>query len=66
MSWKKLTDEQLQGANYALRLVHTSPRIRGGALELINGLINETTQEMSKRNGSASSENPQYGAAGER
>ena len=51
MNWEKLTDEQLQGANYALRLVHTSPRIKGGALDLINGLIDETSLELEERNG---------------
>jgi len=37
--WGKLTDEQLRGANYALRVVRTSPRIRGAALDLVDSLI---------------------------
>lgn len=30
-----LTEEQLQGADYALRLLHTSPSIKGRALEIL-------------------------------
>ncbi len=40
--WGKLTDEQLRGANYALRVVRTSPRIRGAALDLVDSLIADT------------------------
>ncbi len=47
--WDNLSLEQLQGANYALRLVATSPRIRGVALDLINDLIVDTRGEIAAR-----------------
>lgn len=49
--WKKLTNEQLQGANYALRLAVSWPGFRGAALKKLNELIGETYREMSGRNG---------------
>ncbi len=50
--WKKLTDEQLRGAEYAMRVVRTSPRIRGLALEMVDMLLEELHKEMKKRNAS--------------
>ena len=49
--FEKLNDDQLRGANWALRLVHTSPRIKGAALELIEGLIEESYEEQNRRIG---------------
>jgi hypothetical protein len=48
--WGKLTDEQMQGANYALRVIHTSPVFRGECLEIVKELLQETYLEMGKRN----------------
>lgn len=47
--YEKLTFEQLRGANWAFSLVRTSPRINGGALELIDSLIYESMEELKKR-----------------
>ena len=47
--YEKLTFEQLRGANWAFQLVRTSPRINGGALELIDSLIAESLEEIKKR-----------------
>lgn len=33
--WTKLTPEQLEGADYALRVLHSSPVFKGRALEII-------------------------------
>lgn len=49
--WQKLDDKALQGANFALRVVHTSPLVRGVALEMLRELITETYEEMQVRPG---------------
>lgn len=43
--WDKLTTEQLQGARYALSVLHTSPAVRGRALELLRQLVDEIDAE---------------------
>ena len=48
LRYEKLTHEQLQGADYALRILRTSPVIRGQALEVLDGQIAEVRDEMSK------------------
>ena len=50
-TWARMTDEQLQGANVALRLLSTSTRVRGDALELLKALIETTYEEMCRRPG---------------
>lgn len=40
-SFEQLSREQLLGADYTLRLLHTSPRFRGQALALIELLYDE-------------------------
>ena len=42
----KLNNDELRGANWALRLLHTSPRVRGEALKLLECLIAESLDEM--------------------
>lgn len=47
--YERLTEEQLLGAHYALRLVRTSPRIRGTALAMIDAQIDECERVMAAR-----------------
>jgi hypothetical protein len=47
--YERLSDEQLLGAHYALRLIRTSPRIRGSALEMLDGQIEACEAEMAAR-----------------
>jgi len=47
--WSRLNNDQLQGANFGLRVLHTSPRVRGAALELLKELIEETYDELGRR-----------------
>ncbi len=49
LRWVRLTNDQLKGANFALRVLHTSPRIQGAALVLLKDLIKETYAEMGMR-----------------
>lgn len=49
--YDKLTAEQLKGADYALRLLHTSPVFRGRALEIIvdqHAAVQERIKALSK------------------
>lgn len=45
-----LTDQQLVGANFALRVIQTSPVMRGQALALIDEFVQETEYEIDRRN----------------
>jgi hypothetical protein len=47
--WAYLSVDQLLGAEYALRLLRTSPRIRGTALELVDDLIAQAGQAIVER-----------------
>ena len=47
--WSKLTNEQLCGADYALRIAKSSPSLHGHALEHQNRLVREVKEEMLTR-----------------
>lgn len=47
--WHKLTDEQLRGADFALRVVYSSTVIRGEALAIMKGLMKGARAEMDTR-----------------
>jgi hypothetical protein len=47
--WKKLNLDELLGADYALRMIRTSPLLRGEALKLSEELINEVRMEINSR-----------------
>lgn len=47
--WNTLTEEQLQGADYSLRILRTSVLIRGQALALVDELILDIRDEMRDR-----------------
>lgn len=44
--WADKTMEQLRGADYALRVLHTSTIIRGQAIEVVEELIGQVRAEM--------------------
>jgi hypothetical protein len=46
--WNKLSMDQLQGAMYAYRLLRTSPRIRGAALELLDWQIQAVDERITE------------------
>jgi len=45
----KLSDEALRGAEFALRWVMTSPRMRGVALDLLKDLQEDAAELMEER-----------------
>lgn len=47
--WKKLSMDELRGAHFALRVVRTSPTIRGRGLEILDGLLVEIASEYNAR-----------------
>jgi hypothetical protein len=47
--YEKLTNEQLQGADYALRVLHSWPGFRGETLDVINEQISECRAVMATR-----------------
>lgn len=47
--WNRLTYEQLNGAQFALRYLRTSVLVRGQALSLVDDLTNEIREEMIKK-----------------
>ena len=51
--WDHLTDEQLRGALFALRLFRTSPLVRGRALETLDMCIEELIVTMEQRHGTS-------------
>ncbi len=48
--WSKLTDEQLQGASYALRIMATSTAVVGGSLEVLREMVSDVRREIDRRN----------------
>lgn len=50
--WHKLTNEQLRGADFALRVVYSSTVIRGEALAIVKALMMGARTEMSTRKAS--------------
>lgn len=47
--WRKLTDEQLSGARYGLRVLLTSPTFVGRCREILIEYLDDTTHEMNCR-----------------
>lgn len=47
--WKKLTNDELRGAHYGLRVLRTSPRIVGQVLALPDELLIEMADESRRR-----------------
>jgi hypothetical protein len=47
--WAHLNVDQLLGAEYALRLVRTSPRVRGIVLMMVEDLIAQAVYEITQR-----------------
>ncbi len=47
--WKKLTNEQLRGADYALRVMHTATVVRGEALAILEAMMAEVREESTTR-----------------
>jgi hypothetical protein len=47
--WKRLNLDELLGADYALRMIRTSPLLRGETLKLSEELINEVRMEINSR-----------------
>lgn len=48
--FENLNNEQLKGADYAFRLLHTSTKLKGAGLELVESMVQETVDEMNARN----------------
>lgn len=49
--WQKLTGDQLKGADFGLRVLHTSTAVRGEALAVLEMLMGQVRAEMRHRNG---------------
>jgi hypothetical protein len=47
--WERLTFEQLNGAQFSLKYLRTSPVIRGEALALLDSLIVDIWEEMGNK-----------------
>jgi hypothetical protein len=47
--WRKLTDEQIQGADWILRVIYTSPAIRGEGRRDVEMLHAELRDECDRR-----------------
>ena len=47
--YEKLTDEQIVGANYMLRVLYTSPVFRGKTLKILEDQNAEIQEEWTKR-----------------
>ena len=47
--WKKLSAEQLSGAEYALRVLRSWPRVNGQVLAEVDEMIGQLHSEFHKR-----------------